>query len=84
MLSFHIYSDSLLSYASSFEETIQDFVYIEFHCLLSIQQWGFDDSSQVFMRFAALQNFSCCYGPMERVRYVYNKLLKHLFETYFL
>ena len=35
MLSFHIYSDSLLSYASSFEETIQDFVYIEFHCLFN-------------------------------------------------
>ena len=56
-----------------------DSIYIEFHCLLSAQQWGFDDSSHVYMRFAALQNYDCCYGPMKIIRYVRVKLISDLY-----
>ena len=40
-------------------------IFIEFHCLLSTKQWGFDDSSQVFIRFVS--HFNDCFGPMERI-----------------
>ena len=52
-------------------------VFIEFHCLLSAQHWGFHDSSQVFIRFKSnrLGDFKYCYGPMEKVlRFVCLKL----------
>ena len=44
-----------------------DFVRIEFHCLLSIKQWGFDNTSKVYIRFAAaeLGDFEKDYGPMK-------------------
>ena len=54
---------------NSSETTSHDYLFIEFHCLLLAQQWGFDDSSQIFMRFNApvLGSFKHCYGPMKRV-----------------
>lgn len=43
-------------------------VFIEFHCLLSAQQWGFDDSSEVRIYFGETQVFC---GPMATIkRYV--------------
>ena len=46
-----------------------EYIIIEFHCLLSAMQWGFDDSSAVFMRFSASQlgSFMNCYGPMKKI-----------------
>jgi len=46
-----------------------DFVRIEFHCLLSTKQWGFDSTSKVYIRFAAkeLGDFKKDYGPMEKI-----------------
>ena len=48
------------------ETTSQNYVLVEFHCLLSIHQWGLDDSSNVYICFAAkeLGEFKFCYGPM--------------------
>jgi len=48
-------------------EVIQkDFVIVEFHCLVSIEQWHLDKSSKVYIRFAAkeLGTFGSCHGPM--------------------
>ena len=51
------------------ETKARDYLFIEFHCLLVAQQWGLDDSSQVFIRFAAaeLGSFKHCYGPMDKI-----------------
>ena len=51
------------------ETKAHDFLLIEFHCLLLALQWGFDDSSEVFIRFGApvLGSFMYCYGPMQRI-----------------
>ena len=42
---------------------------VEFHCLLFVAQWGFDDSSNVYIRFVAPQlgGFDYCYGPMQKI-----------------
>lgn len=44
-------------------------IFVEFHCLLDAQQWGFTDTSNVFIRFAAPEfgGFNNCYGPMQKV-----------------
>jgi len=49
--------------------TGSQFVWIEFHCLLYTQQWWFDDSSKVYILFAAkeLGNFEYCHGPMNKL-----------------
>ena len=56
------------------ETTSQNYVLVEFHCLLSIHQWGFDDYSNVYICFAAkeLGEFKYCYGPMSPVRKLVN------------
>ena len=43
-----------------------DFVTVDFYCLLSIEQWHLDKSSKVYLRFAAkeLGTFDSCHGPM--------------------
>ena len=44
----------------------EDFVWIDFSCLASVERWGFDDSSKIYLRFAApaLGTFQTCHGPM--------------------
>ena len=51
------------------ETTAHEYVLIEFHCLLSAVQWGFNNSSKVYIRFDAPQlgRFKHCYGPMKRI-----------------
>ena len=46
-----------------------DYIIVEFHCLLSSMQWGYESSSAVFIRFSAPQlgNFKSCHGPMKLV-----------------
>ena len=43
-----------------------EYVIIEFFCLVSIERWGIDKSSKVYLRFAApeLGTFYTCHGPM--------------------
>ena len=43
-----------------------DYVTIEFYCLLSIERWGFDETSKVYLRFGSpeLGTFFTCHGPM--------------------
>ena len=43
----------------------QSSVFIEFHCLLSIERWGFDNSSEVSIYFGH-DNLLC--GPMSRIK----------------
>jgi len=42
-------------------------VEIDFFCLLSVEQWKFNESSKVYIRFAAneLGTFCSCHGPMK-------------------
>ena len=39
---------------------------IEFHVLLSKEEWLWDDSAKVYLRFSGsiLGDFKWCYGPM--------------------
>ena len=56
------------------EITSTECVIIEFYCLVSIERWGFDESSKVYLRFAApeLGTFYTCHGPMTLTqRFVY-------------
>ena len=48
------------------DTTSDNYVKIEFFCLLSIERWGFDKTSKVYLRFTAPQlgTFSTCHGPM--------------------
>ena len=48
------------------EITSTECVIIDFFCLVSIERWGFDESSKVYLRFAApeLGTFCTCHGPM--------------------
>jgi len=48
------------------ETSVNDFVTVEFCSLLSIEQWHLDNSSKVYLRFAAkeLGTFASCHGPM--------------------
>ena len=41
-------------------------VIIEFYCLVSIERWGFDEASKIYLRFSAqeLGTFHTCHGPM--------------------
>ena len=41
-------------------------VIIEFFCLVSIERWGIDESSKVYLRFVApeLGTMHTCHGPM--------------------
>lgn len=50
------------------EMIIDHYIAVEFHCLLMTSQWGFEDSSKVFIRFGAPQlgDFNYCYGPMQK------------------
>lgn len=57
------------------ETDAQRFVLIEFHCLVPICEWIFDEDSKVYIRFGSsvLGAFNDCHGPMETkwlVRYV--------------
>ena len=59
------------------ETTSQNYVLVEFHCLLSTHQWGFDDFSNVYMCFAAkeLGEFKFCYGPMLPIKRLVSRQL---------
>ena len=48
------------------EIKIEKYIVIDFFCLVSVKQWEFDKSSNVFIRFAAkeLGTFDTCHGPM--------------------
>ena len=52
------------------ETKAHEYVLIEFHCLLSAVQWGFDSSSSVYLRFSSPQlgDFRYFYGPMIKKR----------------
>ena len=46
---------------------------VEFHVLLSKEQWFWDNSpAKVYLRFShhLLGGFLCCHGPMDVIRYV--------------
>ena len=52
------------------EKSQEPFVLVEFHVLLSKEEWFWDDSSSlVYICFGHdfLGNFTWCYGPMEVV-----------------
>ena len=51
------------------ETKAHDYIIVEFHCLLNVQQWGFNNTSDVFMRFDAPEfgHFKYCYGPMQKI-----------------
>lgn len=56
------------------EITNTEYVIIEFYCLASIERWGLDESSKVYLRFTApeLGTFHTCHGPMTLTqRFVY-------------
>lgn len=79
MLFFSVVRDPSLVYNPP-ETKANDYLLIEFHCLLLALQWGFDDTSDVYICFAApvLGSFKYCYGPMQKInryRYVYTVLL---------
>ena len=63
---FSVSKDSGLKFSPPQIKT-HEYIIVEFHCLLSAMQWGFDSSSAVFVRFSAPQlgDFKYCYGPME-------------------
>ena len=65
MGSFDFLKTKLLLYSPP-DIASKDYVLIEFFCLVSIERWGFDTSSQVYLRFAApeLGTFYSCHGPM--------------------
>ena len=44
----------------------KEYIILDFFCLVSIKQWGFTESSKVFLRFGAkeLGTFDTCHGPM--------------------
>ena len=48
------------------EITSTEYVTVEFYCLVSIERWHLDESSKVYLRFAApeLGTFYTCHGPM--------------------
>ena len=50
---------------------------IEFHVLLSKEEWLWDDTAKVYIRFGdyRLGGFDCCHGPMDINEYVYILLL---------
>ena len=52
------------------EITSTECVIIEFYCLASIERWGFEESSKVYLRFAApeLGTFCTCHGPMTLIQ----------------
>ena len=68
MLFFSVVRDPGLNYSPP-ETKENDYILIEFHCLLLALQWGFNDASDVYIRFGApvLGNFKYCYGPMQRI-----------------
>ena len=45
---------------------------VEFHVLLSKEEWLWDDSAKVYLRFGhhLLGGFLCCHGPMDVIKYV--------------
>lgn len=42
---------------------------VEFHVLLSKEEWLWDDTARVYIRFGdhRLGGFDCCHGPMKIV-----------------
>jgi len=44
----------------------KDYVLINFFCLVSIERWKFNKSSQIYLRFSApeLGTYYSCHGPM--------------------
>jgi len=48
------------------DTTSEDYIFIEFFCLVSIERWGLNKSSKVYIRFNApeLGTFDSCHGPM--------------------
>ena len=73
---FSVFKDPPLVFSPP-EITAHEYVFIEFHCLLSAVQWGFDHSSKVYIRFDAPQlgTFTHCYGPMKNI----NRFADYLF-----
>ena len=45
-------------------------VLIEFHVLLSKEEWLWDDTAKVYIRFGdhRLGGFDCCHGPMNNYK----------------
>lgn len=54
------------------DTTCEDYINIEFFCLLSTERWGLDKSSKVYLRFGAPQlgTFDSCHGAMILKRFV--------------
>ena len=48
----------------------EEYVWIDFFCLVSTERWGFDESSKVYLRFVApeLGTFCTCHGPMTQTQ----------------
>lgn len=51
------------------EKRQEPYILVEFHVLLSKEEWFWDDSSAVYICFghSFLGDFTWCYGPMEVV-----------------
>ena len=52
----------------------RDYITVEFHCLLESQQWGFDNSSKVFIHFTLpeFHYYDHRYGPMQKINRLVN------------
>ena len=48
------------------EKNKDPYVLVEFHVILSKEEWLWDDSAEVYIQFSHqyLGNFRWCYGPM--------------------
>ena len=65
------------------EITSTECVIMEFYCLVSIDRWGFDESSKIYLRFVApeLGTFYTCHGPMTPTqRFVY--IISYMYQQY--
>ena len=57
-------------------------LFIEFHVLLSKEEWFWDESAAVYLTFShhGLGGFGrCCYGPMAVTEYVFNFYCQYFF-----
>ena len=61
-----VFSKATSLFYSPPDVTTKEYVAIDFFCLLSVERWGFDTSSKVYLRFDVdeLGSFVSCHGPM--------------------
>ena len=80
MGSFNFSKADLLLYSPP-DAASKDCVSIMFFCLLSGEQWGYDKSLKVYIRFAApeLGTFNTCHGPMYLLQRYVNFICSYVY-----